>query len=738
MRTDTLKFLLDTGSGLGFEAHPAYDDNLAIDIERESGQQFYRRKFSGKLKFVGTDYDAIMAAAFDQRISILIQLTNYPDSGDLFYDNPFVGFFYRADCEIDEGAKTIEVTPSTDDAYTPILDGWEKEFNLTKLAPEIVPLNMARRPVIQVYNQGRDTVTCILSQMSWEQNCEAVSNPGDYGFVRLSPAPDQLVISVFQKEAFDWGAMPPVPNVFYIPAGSTRSAAKDGYYAEIAPATSWVQIRKESDDSVVWENVPPGESLVQPFEYELLSLDPDFTGKRLIMQGIRVYLWMRIVCDVPKIGSYDTSALRTDDFVGYLPGYRRYLDLSLGGINEVFLIQETMSPTPTEWGVSKSGNYYVQPVYPSTAGYGEILPICRNSWDDFSIWWLSEGNPLESLLEVQGRKAMTLRDAYPLHSVISVLLNAIGATAVTFGDDATYSEFFYGNTAGAIRGDDDTQIFITPKSNLVAVDYDQAAQRGQITLKAVFDMLRDVYRCFWFIEGGKLRIEHIAYFMRGGNYVGPMGVGLDLTDMYYTRPGKAVAEGQTKYNYDKPETYERIEFGWMDDVTTPFDGWPIEILSGYVVKGKKEEVTLSKFTSDLDYILLNPEGVSKDGFVLLGAHEIGGAWTVPFVNFYEDENTTPKYVLQNGYLAFLWLTRYYMYDLCAPNYQIDGEAGVAVSTAPLKSQEVSFPAPVVFPTQWLPDTTKLIKTFIGSGRIHKMTANIVDLTIKATLNYGTS
>ena len=738
MRTDTLKFLLDTGSGLGFEAHPAYDDNLAVDIERESGQQFYRRKFSGKLKFVGADYDAIMAAAFDQRISILVQLTNYPDSGDLFYDNPLVGFFYRADCEIDEGAKTIEVTPSTDDAYTAILDGWEKEFNLTKLAPEIVPIDMMRRPVIQIYSTAQTKVSCILSQMVWEQDCEAEDDPSSYGF---QPMPytgsSQYIYSVFQKENFDWGTMPPVPSIFYFDINTEQSAVRDGYY--IDRTAGQFLIRRAGDNRIIWSRAS-GTASAYPFEVEMKvneNLYPDLAGERLIVQGRNAELWMRILCDVDEIMGSPTSALRTDDFVGYIAGYHRYLPLSLGGLGEVFTVQEVMSATPTEWGLSESGKYYVQPVYQAVSGYGKILPICKGVWDEFSLWWLSNGVPLDELIEEQGRKPMTLRDAYPLHSVISVLLNEIGA-GVTFGNDASYSEFFYGTAAASIRGNDDTSLFITPKSNLVAVDYDNAAQRGEITLKAVFEMLRDVYRCFWFIDNGKLRIEHIAYFMRGGNYTGPMGVGIDLTDLYYSRSGKAVAEGQMEYKYDKPETYERIEFGWMDDVTAPFDGWSIEILSGYVVKGKKEEVTLSKFTSDLDYILLNPEGVSKDGFVLLGAHEIGGAWTVPFVNFYEGENTTPKYVLQNGYLAFLWLTRYYMYDLCAPNYQIDGEAGVAVSTAPLKSQEVSFPAPVVFPTQWLPDTTKLIKTFIGSGRIQKMTANIVDLTIKATLNYGTS
>lgn len=737
MRTDTLKFFLEAGNG-NFQAFPVYSDSVAIDINRESEQQFYRRKFNGKLIFTGTDYDNIMAAAFDYRISILIELVNFPEEGDLFMDDPFVGYFYKADCTIDEGKKTIEVTPSTDDAYTPILDGWEKEFNLTKLAPEIVPIDMMRRPVIQVYSTGQPKVSCILSQMVWEQDCEPEDDPSLYGFQSMPyTGSSQYIYSVFQKEAFDWGTMPPVPSIFYFDINTEQSAVRDGYYIDRTNGQFF--IRRSGDDRIIWSRVS-GTASAYPFEVEMRvneELYPDLAGERLVVQGRNAELWMRILCDVDEIMGSPTSALRTDDFVGYIAGYHRYLPLSLGGFGEVFTIQETMSTTPTEWGISESGKYYVQPVFSALAGYGKILPICKGVWDEFSLWWLSNGVPLDELIEVQGRKPMTLRDAYPLHSVISVLLNEIGA-GVTFSNDASYSEFFYGTAAASIRGNDDTNLFITPKSNLVAVDYDNAAQRGEITLKAVFEMLRDVYRCFWFIDNGKLRIEHIAYFMRGGNYLGPMGVGIDLTDLYYSRTGKAVAEGQMEYKFDKPETYERIEFGWMDDVTAPFDGFPIEILSGYVVKGKKNDVTLSKFTSDIDYIFLNPEGISKDGFALIGAHEVAGVWKVPFVDFYDidPDNPTPQYVLQNGYLAFMWLTRYYMYDLCAPNYSIDGVSGVAVSTMPLKAQEVTFPAPVVFPTQWIPDTMKLVKTFIGSGRISKMTINLTDLTVKATLNYA--
>jgi hypothetical protein len=47
------------------EVFPIYKDDLAINYERETGQMFFREKLSGKLTFVGTDYEFIMSQDFE-------------------------------------------------------------------------------------------------------------------------------------------------------------------------------------------------------------------------------------------------------------------------------------------------------------------------------------------------------------------------------------------------------------------------------------------------------------------------------------------------------------------------------------------------------------------------------------------------------------------------------------------------------------------------------------------------
>ena len=135
-------------------------------------------------------------------------------------------------------------------------------------------------------------------------------------------------------------------------------------------------------------------------------------------------------------------------------------------------------------------------------------------------------------------------------------------------------------------------------------------------------MLRDCFRCYWFIDDqNRFRVEHIQYFRNGGSYSASPVVGIDLTTQRVSRNGKPWAFGRDQFKFDKPAMAARYQFGWMDDVTQLFDGFPIDIISKFVNPDNIEQIDISRFTSDIDYILLNPSAVSKDGFVLLAAVE---------------------------------------------------------------------------------------------------------------------
>jgi len=246
-------------------------------------------------------------------------------------------------------------------------------------------------------------------------------------------------------------------------------------------------------------------------------------------------------------------------------------------------------------------------------------------------------------------------------------------------------------------------------------------------------MLRDCFRCYWFIDKDqndvyRFRIEHIEYFRRGGTYTGDPVVGTDLTQQIVTRNGKPWAFAQNEYQFDKPDMAAWYQFGWMDNETELFNGVSMEIISKYVNQDKIETIEIAQFSSDVDYMLLNPGDVSQDGFALLCPVLTSGEYKLPYYTFTIDG---VDYILQNAYAAFAYLQLYYRWDMPAKDYTRNGVQETALGIKKLKNQSVSFPA------LYDPDMVKLIKTQLGNGTIQKISINLSSRNAKATLKYDT-
>ena len=158
-------------SGTLEQAYPIYKSDLAIDFEKQSGQQFFRRKLVGNLRFERNDYQRIVNAPFDTQFQLYIYISY--DAGQSWSEY-WQGRFWKTDCEFDGDAQTVSVKPELNDAYQDVLNGMEKEFNLIDLAPQISPVTMDKRPMIQVYVPGQTAIGCFLSGMWWEEECEPI------------------------------------------------------------------------------------------------------------------------------------------------------------------------------------------------------------------------------------------------------------------------------------------------------------------------------------------------------------------------------------------------------------------------------------------------------------------------------------------------------------------------------------------------------------------------------------
>ena len=369
----------------------------------------------------------------------------------------------------------------------------------------------------------------------------------------------------------------------------------------------WI-ITRLSDNTILWYYQIPNQHQIQTLPYEITLQPVSGSGATgtvtLYVHDINVY--SRYICDTEKVAGVNTYPIPSDDIVENNRNYRRMIGYYFP---DTIFFSTSLTSTPNQWGLYQPGQYY-QPPY--LYWNPELFPIARNGWGRVSIWFTFYA--FDWIVEKSGRQPFTIRHAYPLASVLSVLLAKI-APGITHAATTDYSQFLYGTNLIGIN----QTLLITPKSNIVSAGYDQPAQKAPITLKNVLDMLRDCFRCYWFIDSNnRFRVEHIEYFRRGGSYSSNPVVGIDLTQQRVPRNGKAWAFARDQYKFDKPEMAARYQFGWMDDVTQLFEGYPIDIISKYVNPDNIEQIDISKFTSDIDYILLNPGEISKDGFVLLG------------------------------------------------------------------------------------------------------------------------
>lgn len=581
-------------------AKPNYNNDLSIEYALEQNEEFYRGKLSGKLTFQQDDYEYIKNAAFDTQFDVVIFISY--DAG-LTWAQYWKGKFFKTDCEFNDDDQTAIVTPTLNDRYNDVLAGLEKEYNLIDLAPVIQQIKLDKRPMIQIYVPGQSVIGCFLSGMWWEQECEVVTDETalvqTYKFAKNRSL---RVINVLQQGS------PEIPDVFVGEDTDTEFTSGNYKIKFISGqgVTQW-QIIRVSDDTVLWFvnaiATIPGE----------LTLDPasgsGATGQVKIYINEAVPVYARYVTDVESASGVTAYSIPDNDIVANNRNYHYILGYYFPS---TITVSTRLTADPTKWGIYQPGQYYQQPYI---LGGGEFYPIARAAWGRVSLWF--SFYVFDWVIEQEWRKEYTLKDAFPISSVISVLLGQISPT-ITHNETTDYSAFLYAenNPISNVA----QKFFITPKSNVINSGYDQPAQKAPITLRQVLNMLRDCFRCYWFIDSqNRFRIEHISWFMRGGSYTGTPVVGIDLTKEIVTRNGKPWSYARNQYQFDKPDMAARYQFGWMDDVTELFDGFPIDIISKYVNPDNIENIDVAQFTSDIDYILLNPENISNDGFVLLAA-----------------------------------------------------------------------------------------------------------------------
>lgn len=710
----------------GVEVHPLYTE-LKRKFGKENQQEFFRETIEGSLTFIGADYLLIKNKSVEDVIYMTIE---QKDKGQLEaqYTVIYEAYFSKTDCEIDNDNRSCKVKLSPKDAYSGIMKNIENKYDLIRLAPALTQIGVYKRPLVQVYIAGAGTISNYLAGTQYETDVYNVvtdsnelTNKHHFAFFA---AYNEVEVKAVPHQSFN-GKYYGKNGIYTKLDGNysikwSYSEGLDIGYLSLENRDGVILYRSQK---ITWKDKNYFYIDVSEITFERVVNEPTFPqsfgGNTVLLQKV----FQRLLLDLPEFDGKPTGRLSSEDVYPTNSNYLYAAPL----VGNYFYTSTKVQEVPTEYGVNDEGKYFVDNFLPSVVGAGKLYPVCRSRWGNMSIWF--EYDLGYSALEERARKKYILKHSFAISDAIKTLLTQVDPT---LHHEATeeYSRFLYG-TSNPLTGAP-FKVFITPKSNILKGEYDQPAKKAETTLSDIFKMLRDTMKLYWFIDGDKLRIEHISYFMSGGSYTGTGTVGIDLTKLRYAKSGQLFTFKTNTLKYDKTDLPSRFEFSWMDDTTNTFAGFPIDVKSNYAQEGKKEDIRVANFSSDVDYMLLSPGDFSSDGFALLGAIQKSGSWELPFISIPLTDKSGNNYTVtpQNGYMSFLHLVKYYMYDMPAANISHEGDKTVTVQRLRRSmTQDLSF----TYDTA--PDPIKLMTTDVGNGKPLTMTEDLTTREITVSLTY---
>lgn len=707
------------------QVYPHYKE-LSKKLALESGQKFFRTTLEGKITLYGADYLLIKESGIETEHTFKMYRVDQVGNETLYYQ----GYFNKTDCKFNYDKRECELKLSPKDEYTDLLNNYGKTYDLVKLNTELTRINFTKRPLVQVYIKGSNTISNFIGGTYWEADVSSAVDDDNQLKNKYFFSYNRTLNEVYIETAG-------VKEVNGVYAGSNIILnGWNGYHikTEMQPDEMhfYIVVTRDSDNAVIYRSkltylaVSNNDKYIGRDDIEFINTTNP--NDKFVMTKHFLYpVYQRLLCDKDSITVGDTTKptykIPSDDFVGDTANYR----YGIGLVSNDFFCSSRSVDTPTKYGINDYNKYFTNQFLSSITGITHILPVCRSTWANASVWFSYSLN--YDRFEEAGRKEYQTKDNYSIAAVIKALLTKV---APELKHEATqeYSQFLYGasNPITSSR----FRVFMTQKTNVLKGEYDQPAQKAEITFEEVMNMLRDCFRCYFYIDGDKLKIEHVYWFMQGGSYSLTNNVQLDLTSHYYTKNGKALSFYSNQFEYDKSDLASRYEFAWMDDVTDAFKGTNIDVVSKYIQKDKTENININKFTSDIDYMLFSPQSFSNDGFALYGAIQSGSSntYTIPFLKMNMIDEHGDAYVLnmQNGYLSWFYLVKFYMYDMPAMQIKYNELQYLHVSDVKkCMTQEVKFP----YPTD--PDTVKLIQTEKGYGQIEELSINVENLQVTATL-----
>lgn len=747
--------------------------SLSKKYAKESSQEFFRTSLDGKISLIGDDYEVIKAASIEDKFVFCIEKNS--DSGTSLY---YAAIFSKTDCKFGHVKKSCELSNlTTADQYVNVLNKYEDTYDLIKLAPAITSVNITKRCAVQIYILGGSTISTFFNGTYVEEDVDNVIDsdtelrqtyhfalinvyselhsaaaPGyansdgeyvesegtwsnSYGYTlkleKVATAGDHFDGDYAVDTIYNINTGESLYNQKVVGSGETSNVVfnYDTYALRLFRRSGTLTVLAES---TILFHIPDLNNIYFSVTFGSITMkmsDSDSTYK--LTDILTYWVYQRLLCDVDSVLGVATSDIPNNDIVSSSSNYSKVVGLEDNVLGNIYHTNYTVIE-PTKYGKNDIGMYFTDDFLPSIIGVSRLLPVCRSYWGNTSIWF-AYNESMWNTIETTARKTYTLKDAYAISAVIKTLLAEIDPS-IQHEATSEYSNFLYGSTSINNVG---FRLFITPKSNILKGEYDQAAQKAEITLKDLMEMLANCYQCYWYIDdNNRFIIEHIYYFNNNLSYTTQNSYQIDLTKLKDAFNKRVSGKFQQEIEYSKSDLPKRYEFGWMDEATELFDSVNLDINSNYVQQDKTEDITISQFSSDIDFMLYDPDNFSEDGFTLLAAISSNSIYNVPIVSVTVLDYKGRSYAttVQNWYASWSYLAqRMYSYNMPAQNGNIN-------TLGPLSAVDLirSMAQDIEFQSEEDPDSLQLIHTSFGNGKIDEMSINIDTRLVKATLKYKPS
>lgn len=726
--------------------NPKYGNDLSYSLDRADGEEFYREQVSGKLQFLKNDYDLINNAVDSEKFILEAVPVTTPVPTSI----PKWSFeFYKIDCDFNEDDGIIEVNPEASDKYVRLLSSIDKEYNLFELKPPTVSVRYKEPPVRQVYCGG-DRFLTNYYETSYDKQELAIDPPAHADLV--SSYVFGFVKTVFVVSSdYASGLSTDVTGVYtttVFGGAAIHSSGLYGFIGNFHPiyGYTWRVYSVASGDLMYSSDSNATE--LPPLKGQELKGSNGVTGDTGNFYAAKFDIYARDIMNADREPSTAalTTPLPSQDIVANSTNRSR----AIAKPGDVYQVSEEVQNGANEFGrVTQTGHINEGKYFKKldlTLPLTDVTPV--GDWYSASLWTYRDSTDVPN--SYLNGEDFTSDSVYTLDGVIQALLTAMG-TGISFAADTFHSEFLYSASLPSVFGAQkflhqdpliaDTISVVTTQQLRYRLDFKYNYMRGATTstkvqtvsLRSILTMLENTLGLKFHVADGRLRLEHLTWYDRGGTY-GADVTGMDLTQEVHPRNFKRWDFSTKKYTFDKGNIISRLEFGYMDGPRKPFDGYAFDMDPRFEDIGGKVVKNLDEFNPDLDYIQGQNGEVSPSGMVVLGTIFVPGFGdeVVPYV--YLNTPDVTDFAVQNGFFSWWYLGRFQIYNLPGERVYVDGVPQfflVGTSRARYKSQTVKYPLVEAL------DPYKLVVTSLGNGKISKLSVNLSTEILTTTLLHDT-